>query len=182
MKNQLYVVYSEDRGLLPTDYETEQMAMRAARLEALKFCTSTAVLKVVDALIPPPAADAVVVKSFKDARRILGKNHAYVVAYTNAMNGIFGNVSASFNRSYIAYMKLRIISEVLNEGWQPDWTNQGEERFYPCFEYGKSGEFKFRCLCIAATAEVGGMICYKTRDLAEYAGRQFIDIYKELFI
>lgn len=98
------------------------------------------------------------------------------------MISIIGHASFYINRVIIAYLKLRIISEALNEGWQPDWTNQGEERFYPCFEYGKSGEFKFRCLCIAATAEVGGMICYKTRDLAEYAGRQFIDIYKELFI
>jgi len=33
----------------------------------------------------------------------------------------------------IAYRKLRIIAEALNEGWKPDWSNSDEYKYYPWF-------------------------------------------------
>jgi hypothetical protein len=33
-----------------------------------------------------------------------------------------------------------------------------------------------------AVASVGSRLCFKSRELAEYAGKQFIDIYTDFFI
>lgn len=82
-----------------------------------------------------------------------------------------------------AYKKLKLIAEVLNEGWRPDWTNSSEYKYYPwfdlstgsglsCDDFGRdySGSF------------VGSRLVFKTKDLAVYAGKQFTEIYKDYFI
>lgn len=106
----------------------------------------------------------------------------------------------------IAYLKLRIIAAALNEGWEPKFT-EDETRYYPYIyfytkqEYDNlSGKDKQRCVgrsCDSAYA-FGGLVCacpgtgsarsgasrgvrlaFRTRELAEYAGKQFIDIWTD---
>jgi hypothetical protein len=79
-----------------------------------------------------------------------------------------------------AYKKLKTIIEVLNEGWQPDWKNSSEYKYYSWFKF-KSG-FGFShsdYVCTYTITSVGSRLCFKTRELAEYAGKQFEDIYKD---
>nr|DAZ04151.1 MAG TPA: hypothetical protein [Caudoviricetes sp.] len=84
----------------------------------------------------------------------------------------------------IAYQKLAIVTEALNEGWKADWDNSDENKYYPYFIMSPSS-FAF-CgsgyVNACAFAGSGSRLCYKTRELAEYSAKQFIDIWKDIQI
>ena len=82
-----------------------------------------------------------------------------------------------------AYAKLCIIARALNEGWQPDWTNSNEYKYQVWLTDYKAG-FGFSRSCYGdwrADTHCGSRLCFKTRELAEYAGKQFMDLYNQYF-
>ena len=113
------------------------------------------------------------VKSYEDACAVLGLNPAELDVTVSG----FGTDSNSIK----AYGKLVVIARALNEGWTPDWTNSDEYKYYPWFKYDGAGfGFSGTCyVCWSADAGVGSRLCFKTDALAEYAGKQFIEIYNE---
>lgn len=104
----------------------------------------------------------------------------------------------------IAYMKLRVICKALNEGWTPRFV-KGEWRYYPYFRLYSSEEIsrmseKEKSRVVARSddyaiadggvsyarafngsayvdAYIGSRLAFKTSELAEYAGKQFIDLW-----
>lgn len=79
-----------------------------------------------------------------------------------------------------AYMLLKLLCKSLNEGWTPDWNNSNEGKYYPYFYMGGSSGFRFNvCAYWYSYSFVGSRLCFKSRELAEYAGKQFTDIYKQ---
>jgi hypothetical protein len=106
----------------------------------------------------------------------------------------------------IAYMKLRVICKALNEGWTPQFV-KGEFRYFPYFylytneEISRMSEEEksrvvFRSYYSASAyggvsyayayndsayvfASVGSRLAFKTSELAEYAGKQFIDLWAD---
>ena len=82
-------------------------------------------------------------------------------------------------RDEIAYIKLKTIAKALNEGWTPDWNNTDECKYYPyfAFERGRFVYFHYNNAC----SYLGSRLCFKTRELAEYAGKQFMDLYNDFF-
>jgi hypothetical protein len=79
----------------------------------------------------------------------------------------------------IAYKKLKIVVKAINEGWKPDWTNTNQRKWFPWFDL--SSRFSFSgALCASefGHAIVGSHLCFKSEEKAEYAGRQFVDLYK----
>lgn len=84
----------------------------------------------------------------------------------------------------IAYQKLATIVKALNEGWIPDWDNYDEYKYYPWFEMSPSsfafGGSLYDAACAAAGS--GSRLKFQTRELAEYAAKQFIDIWKDIQI
>ena len=82
----------------------------------------------------------------------------------------------------VAYRQLKFITKVFNDGWEPDWTNSSEYKYYPWFKMDGSSGSGFAYLDCAywlANSNFGSRLCFKSRKLAEYAGTQFEDIYKE---
>ncbi len=77
--------------------------------------------------------------------------------------------------------KLTIIIQALNEGWVPNWSNSNEYKYYGYFRYSGSGSgFSYGvCICGRAISGVGSRLVFKSRELAEYAGKQFISIYND---
>lgn len=129
------------------------------------------------------------VKDFRDALDELGNEHPLVKQYkivSEAFNSIVGGNIGNSSKSSLAYLKLRIIAEALNEGWQPNWNDPNEYKYYPVFEYvNKHAGISYTTTngtTSAVIAHVGSRLCYKTRELATYAGRQFKDIYNELLL
>ena len=92
-------------------------------------------------------------------------------------------------KALIAHYKLIIITEALNDGWQPDWNNWGEYKYYPWFDLEKDDKspsgfgFSGTGYGFAGTLTgVGSRLCFKTRALAEYAGKKFKTLYQDYFL
>lgn len=145
------------------------------------------------------------VKSFVDAVNELGNDNSLVQQY-NMLYSEFGSTMAA---DIVAYLKLRIITAALNEGWEPQFTKD-EFRYFPYFylytkeEYDNlSDKDKQRCVgrsSINALADVGLVyadtvggsatsyphhgvrLAFRTRELAEYAGKQFADIWSDFLL
>lgn len=65
------------------------------------------------------------VKTFEDACKELGEDHKLVQQFKAIQEAIAEDKEAT------AYFKLGIITAALNEGWEPDFTNDDESRYYP---------------------------------------------------
>jgi hypothetical protein len=81
-----------------------------------------------------------------------------------------------------AFILVTKIAEVLNEGWTPDWDNSNQYKWYPYFDMRGAG-FGFSGTIYDywyADATVGSRLCFKSDELAKYAGTQFIQVYKTL--
>lgn len=114
------------------------------------------------------------VKTFQDACDVVGvlpDNVKTLLAY----NGIDSDMRAS-----VAHMKLQIIARALNEGWKPDWTKSSQYKYYPWFDFSSGSGLSFGVfVCHYSRSHVGSRLCFKSAELAKYAGQQFIDLYKE---
>ena len=148
------------------------------------------------------------INTFEDACNELGADHPMVSVYDALVTRANGEQSLAewMGKDVVAFLKLRIITEALNEGWHPKFT-EDEYRYYPWFyiytkeEYDNfSEEEKRRCVGRAnfyadaygglvyayasnassySYASNGARLVFSNRDLAEYAGRQFIDIWAD---
>lgn len=65
------------------------------------------------------------VKTFEDACKELGEDHKLVQQFKAIQESIAEDKEAT------AYFKLGIITAALNEGWETDFTNNEEYRYYP---------------------------------------------------
>lgn len=165
------------------------------------------VLVMVDEKDNRPVAERI--KTFDDACNELGADHPMVSVYDALVTRANGEQSLAewMGKDVVAFLKLRIITEALNEGWHPKFT-EDEYRYYPWFciytkeEYDNfSEEEKRRCVGRAgsyagaygglvyasavhassfSSTYYGARLVFSKRDLAEYAGRQFIDIWADL--
>lgn len=141
------------------------------------------------------------VKTFDDAVVILGNDNQAVIDY-------YAIADETCTEDILAFAKLRVIAEALNEGWKPKFDSD-ECRYYPWFyiytkeEYEKLDEDeKKACRVVGRSVNSsyagGGVVCalafgassysytyygsrlaFKTIELAEYCGKQFIDIWAE---
>lgn len=149
------------------------------------------------------------IKTFEDACNELGEDNLMVRVYQTLIARA-GKTEQSLaewmGKDVVAFLKLRIITEALNEGWHPKFT-EDEYRYYPWFyiytkeEYDNfSEEEKRRCVGVASynayasgglvysnaynassysNTDNGVRLAFSTRELAEYAGKQFIDIWAD---
>lgn len=142
------------------------------------------------------------IKTFEDARLALGESHPFVVEWR-----MDDNPSLDVE----AYLQLRIICAALNEGWEPKF-NRDEYRYSPWFclytkeEYEKLEEGKkdvshvvirlndhalanggvlytiLICDSTHVRASLGYRLVLKTKELAEYCGKQFIYLWADYML
>ena len=143
------------------------------------------------------------VKTFEDAVSELGNEHPLVKVYQSIK---YGYCSELVGKDLLAYTKLSIICEALNEGWHPQFSLD-EYRWYPYYKLltndeidDMSEEEKSRVVGRAgnnanangglvysyasyvssvSNTNSGSRLAFKSEELAEYAGKTFIDIYKD---
>jgi len=92
--------------------------------------------------------------------------------------------SLGFTDDEIVYRKIKTITKALNEGWVSDWNNGNQKKWYPWFEMS-SGGFVFDdafCAYSAANAGDASRLCFKSRELAKYAGEQFTKLYSDFIL
>lgn len=141
------------------------------------------------------------IKTFEDARSELGSAHPLVEEYetiTCRCGGLSDDI--------LAYMKLRIIAAALNEGWEPQFT-EDEWRYFPWFvlytqkeidemDEEQKSRVVFRSSHNAharggvayaytvydsssTSAFIGSRLAFKSSELAKYAGEQFVEIWAD---
>ena len=94
-------------------------------------------------------------------------------------------ISAGFTPAEIARRKLETITSVLNEGWVADWSNPKQNKWIPYIIYrpGSPSGFRFYASYYdnsTARAGSGSRLCFKTKELSDYAGEQFLGLYTEI--
>lgn len=79
----------------------------------------------------------------------------------------------------LAYHKLMVISEFLNEGWIPDFKNRNQYKYFPWFQKQSNGSWMLRssALVYGGGAGLGFGLYYKDEKIALFAGKTFLDIY-----
>lgn len=144
------------------------------------------------------------IKTFDDAYQALGENHPYCRAIDNYGYAV-KDTDVKDDSDIWAYLKLRIICAALNEGWEPQFT-EDEYRYYPYFYLYTQEEIdrmdeddKEQLLHVGGLARhgaqcglscalsvdafsysnayIGARLAFKTRELAKYAGTQFAEIW-----
>lgn len=146
------------------------------------------------------------VKTFEDACAVLGDENQFVLLYNVFINEFSVTKHIQSDKDVLTYLKLRIITAALNEGWEPQFT-EDECRYYPWFEFftqselnemsddekcrvvgrasyssGAYGGLAYANAFSASSGSGGGggsRLAFKTRELAEYAGRQFVELYAD---
>lgn len=111
------------------------------------------------------------IKDFSDVLELLGIDVDY-----------FEEENKGLEEDETAYRQIKLIVKVLNEGWTPDWSNSNEYKYFPWLRMSSSSgsEFSYNDYdSWATTSFVGSRLCFKSRELAEFAGKQFTEIYKQ---
>ncbi len=94
----------------------------------------------------------------------------------------FHRSCAGLPKDEVAYRMIKIIRKALNEGWTPDWNDGNQAKWYPYFDMRTSSGFGFSVsgyVDWSTRTIAGSRLCFKSRELAEYAGTQFLAIYKD---
>jgi hypothetical protein len=79
----------------------------------------------------------------------------------------------------IAEKKIKLIVEVLNEGWKPDLLDTDTYKYFPYFYINSGGGLSFLGYdCGHSSSGVGARLLLETSEKAEYIGQQFTDLYK----
>lgn len=147
------------------------------------------------------------VKTFDDACDVLGDEHPFVNQYRETGAVYKGDEKVG---DFIAYLKLRIIVAALNEGWEPQFT-EDEYRYFPWFylytkeEHDEMDEDKKRCHVLLRSGSnasascgfvyvladydashsctsFGSRLAFRTSKLARYAGEQFAKEWADFLI
>jgi len=117
------------------------------------------------------------IKSIDDAIKELGDNDPDVVDYLK--------LEAAGINSHVLYSQmLVVIVKALNEEWIPDWHNDAWDKWVNWFylSSSSSGRFSFDCSDDRfSDSNCGSRLCFKSKELAQYAAKQFIDIYEKAF-
>ena len=140
------------------------------------------------------------VKTFNDAVAILGNDNQIVIDY-------YAIANKTCAKDILAFAKLRVITESLNEGWKPKFDDN-EVRYYPWFYVYTKNEYErldednkksfhehnnsyvigdvFCAYAYSVSSHVNSyhssQLAFRTQELAEYCGKQFIDIWSDYLV
>lgn len=149
------------------------------------------------------------IKTFKDAVECLGNKNKFVEAYHTAVGLLDADAAKEkLGIDVVSFLKLRVITAAINEGWEPQFT-EDEWRWYPWFylytedEYSHfSDEKKRRCVgragCDAyvccglvfasgsyastnSSTYCGARLAFESEEKADYAGGQFKELWADFY-
>ena len=116
------------------------------------------------------------VKTYEDACAVLGEDPMNEESLRNL----------GFSKDEIVYRKLKTIVRALNEGWVAKVYDNDEYRYYPyfCHNESPSGFASHDSLYAYSRATAGGgsRLCFKSHELSNYAGKQFLELWKEFIV
>ena len=121
---------------------------------------------------------------FTVAKKILSGNHVKLDDVANLVS----EVNPKHIKALIAYNRLCTIAQAWNkaDGFEPDFSNTSQYKYFPWFEYSRDAA---GIVCAGtydtaanASANLGSRLCFMTRERAEQFGKQFIDLWNDVFL
>jgi hypothetical protein len=109
------------------------------------------------------------VKNFSDILKISGKTLKTLLPYQNPKNPTEIKTNA--------FIKIKLIEEVLNQGWIPNWENNYEYKYYPYFilknkNWTPDSVYFFE-VCSGAVG------FYQNKEISDFVGKTFLKEYIE---
>jgi len=118
------------------------------------------------------------VKTFEDACKYSGDNPDDILR--------FRDPETDEDFYYDSLFKLRYISNVIRGDWKPNWSDKNETKYYAYFRYDpKTSAFVFLVTGYVWTdsnSTVGSRLCFPSSEMAEYFGKQFIDLHNQILL
>lgn len=133
------------------------------------------------------------IKTFRDAFNELRDRAEHGDVEAEVLMNQYDNMNLICSKDLLDYIKLCIIASALNEGWKPEFT-KAEIRWFPWFRLDISGINRGGSFAYAycgpiyegvgsasscSSAGYASQLALKSKELAVYAGKQFIDIYAD---
>lgn len=130
-------------------------------------------------------------KDFEDAREKLDSFNVTsdeAAKHFDSLAQLIRNANPRHIKALIALNKLFTIAEKWNkeDGFVPDFSNKGQWKYFPWFEYSKEAAgFVFANTNNAASGAyslIGSRLCFKSESRAEEFGKKYADLYNEVFL
>ena len=140
------------------------------------------------------------IMNFESARKALGikpntnfdvinrKHSGKVAQFEEDVTRLVTDINPKHIKALIALNKLFTIAQAWNkeDDFVPDFSDEDQYKWYPSFIYDKhtARYIYYRNLHVIkhTTCCSGARLCFKTPERAEQFGKQFIDIYNEIFL
>ena len=170
--NNDFLSLKDDNYLTPFDFKLEEVECSEVNETITDFESARKALGI------KPNADFFVVK-----RKLSEK-----VAQFEDVTRLVTDINPKHLKALIALNKLFTIAEAWNkeDGFVPDFLDEDQYKWYPSFIYDKhtARYIYYRNLHVIKhiTLSSSALLCFKTPERAEQFGKQFIDIYNEIFL
>lgn len=115
------------------------------------------------------------VKTIDDAINKLGEKDEEVIQL-GKLQSLSGLSEAILNNQIAV-----VITKALNDGWVSNWNDSSEYKYFPWFYLGDNFRY-FRYdgyYGWDSGSLTSARLCFKSSELAIYAGRQFTEVYKK---
>ena len=139
------------------------------------------------------------ITNFESARKALGikpntnfyvekRKHSGKVAQFEDVTRLVTDINPKHIKALIALNKLFTIAQAWNkeDDFVPDFSDLNQDKWFPLFKYKKdAARFVFAgtdYTPMYTNANISSRLCFKTSERAEQFGKQFIDIYNEIFL
>lgn len=129
------------------------------------------------------------ITDFESARETLGlKPNVAYIPKSGDVKRLVTDINPKHIKALIALNELFTIAEAWNkeDGFVPDFSDNEQDKWFPWFKYDKNtARFVYSYANYApayAPAGVGARLCFKTHIRAEQFGKQFAELYNEIFL
>lgn len=129
------------------------------------------------------------ITDFESARETLGlKPNVAYIPKSGDVKRLVTDINPKHIKALIALNKLFTIAEAWNkeDEFVPDFSDKEQDKWFPWFEYNRDAAgFVYVVTNYSPTianAYLGSRLCFKTSERAAQFGKQFVDLYNEVFL
>ena len=178
--NNDFLSLQDDNYLTPFDFKIEEVECKDVNETITDFESARKALGI------KPNVDFYVVnrKHFEKVAHL--ENDARLALLDVAK--LVTDINPKHLKALIALNKLFTIAEAWNkeDGFVPDFSDLNQDKWFPLFKYKKDiARFVFAgtdYTHMYTNANISSRLCFKTPERAKQFGKQFIDIYNEIFL
>jgi hypothetical protein len=118
------------------------------------------------------------IKSFEDALKHITKGH--IKDMKNLYNSYNNNIFKKLLKDEVSYIKRKIIVQAINNGWEPNWQDINQRKWFPAFSL--SPRFVFLgsdYACTYTSMGVSSCLYSQSKEKSDYFGKNFIELHKD---